>query len=231
MKSIPVALAALFLPTLASAAYTPTPLEKALIEYEIREEHKGLVDGANRVMAQRMRISHVDADDVAKAYANGPSERLPAVIEKPMRFSGKIDASATQGTRVTYLTEGGATVRAELPRALASQAEPVMLCGKLTWSDGAALLTDCADWKQVVEERTAQYRAEITDFLQGKPAPADVKRVVVQLFVVADDMPGMSGCPDDYDTCTKAIRGTDMTREGYAAVRARLTKAGVQAER
>ncbi|MFJ1300046.1 hypothetical protein ACILG0_08765 [Pseudomonadota bacterium AL_CKDN230030165-1A_HGKHYDSX7] len=231
MKSIPFALAALFLPTLVSAAYTPTPLEKALIEYEIREEHKGLLEGARRVIAQRMDLSRATAADVAKAYANGPSERLPAVIDTPFLLRGKVDASATQGTRVTYVTEAGATVRAELPQALTSQAEPVVLCDKLTWSDGAVLFTGCADWKTVVEQQTAQYRAEITDFLQGKPAPADVKRVVVELFVVADDMPGMSGCPDDYDRCTKAIRSTDMTREGYAAVRARLTKAGVQAER
>jgi len=231
MKSIPFALAALFLPTLVSAAYTPTPLEKALIEHEIREEHSELLKGARRVIAQRMDLSHEEVTDVAKAYANGPSEHLPAVIETPILLRGKVDTSATQGTRVAYVTEAGAPVRAELPQALASQTEPVVLCDKLTWSDGAVLFTGCADWKTVVEQKIAQYRAEITDFLQGKPAPADVKRVVVQLFVVADDMPGMSGCPDDYARCTAAIRNTDMTREGYAAVRARLTKAGVQAER
>lgn len=231
MKTIPFALAAIaaaLLPTLASAAYTPTDIERAVLEYGIREEHDALLAADWRLLGRMMGVTNVNAAQVSDLYANGPTDKLPAVIEDSFVLKTTIDAAAVKAGVVTFPGTRGATVRATLP-AGAKPAEALLLnCGKLAWADGVATFSQCQDWAPIAEKTVATFRADIAGFLQGKPVEKYVEKFVVDYFVVAGDMPDKAGCPDDRKACDQAIRKTDMTRAGYEAVGKRLKAAGVQ---
>lgn len=218
MKSLPIAVAAFataMLPTLAHAAYTPTEIEQAVLEYGIREEHDALLRADWRLLGRMMDISRVDPADISDMYAKGPTDKAAAVKAGVLTFPG---------TR-------GATVRATLPAGAKPAGDLMLTCAKLAFADGVATFSQCQNWTPVAEKTVADFRADIAEFLQGKPAKKYVAKFVIDYFVVAGDMPAKAGCPDDRKACDQAIRKTNMTRAGYAAVTERLNAAGVQTGR
>lgn len=234
MKPLSIAVAAFataMLPPLAHAAYTPTEIESAVLEYGIREEHDALLRADWRLLGRMMDISRVDAEDISDMYANGPTDKAPSMIEEPFVIKATIDAAAAKAGVVTFAGTRGATVRATLP-ANAKPADALMLtCAKLAFADGVATFSQCRNWTPVAEKTVADFRADIAGFLQGKPASKHVAKFVFDYFVVAGDMPAKAGCPDDRKACDQAIRKTNMTRAGYQAVTERLNAAGVQTGR
>ncbi|WP_334166470.1 hypothetical protein [Achromobacter mucicolens] len=234
MKTIPLAFAAAaaaLLPTLASAAYTPTEIERAILEYGIREEHDALLAADWRLLGRVMDYSRVDAQKISDIYAKGPNDKVPAVIDDSFVIKTTIGAAAAKAGVVTFAGTRGATVRAMLP-AGAKPADALLLnCTKLAWADGVATFSQCQDWAPIAEKTVATFRADIAAFLQGKPVKKYVAKFVVDYFVVAGDMPDKSGCPDDRKACDQAIRKTDMKSAGYQAVNERLQAAGVQTGR
>lgn len=234
MKTIPYAFAAVaaaLLPTLASAAYTPTEIERAVLEYGIREEHDALLAADRRLLGRMMDVTNVSAAQVSDLYANGPTAKLPAVIDDSFVIKTTIDAAAAKAGVVTFAGTRGATVRAMLP-AGAKPADALLLnCTKLAWADGVATFSQCQDWAPIAEKTVATFRADIAAFLQGMPVKEYVAKFVVDYFVVAGDMPDKAGCPDDRKACDQAIRKTDMTSAGYQVVNERLQAAGVQTGR
>lgn len=234
MKSLPLAFAALataLLPTLARAAYTPTEIERAVLEYGIREEHDALLRADWRLLGRMMDISRVDPADISDMYAKGPTDKAPAVIEDSFVFKATIDAAAAKAGVVTFAGTRGATVRATLPAGAKPANDLMLTCAKLAFADGVATFSQCQNWTPVAEKTVADFRADIAEFLQGKPAKKYVAKFVIDYFVVAGDMPAKAGCPDDRKACDEAIRKTDMTRAGYQAVTERLNAAGVQTGR
>ncbi|WP_313621900.1 hypothetical protein [Achromobacter sp.] len=234
MKSIPLALAAAataLLPTLASAAYTPTAIERAVLEYGIREEHDALLRVSPRMLGRQMDAALADPAEVSNMYANGPTAEAPAVLEELFVLKANIDGAAAKAGVVTFPGTSAATVRATLPAGTRPAEGLMLLCGKTAWADGVVTFSQCQDWTPVVEKTTAKFRADIAGFLQGKPTEKRVAKFVIDYFVVAGDMPGKAGCPDDRAACDKAIRKTNMTRAGYNAVEERLRNAGVQPQR
>lgn len=233
MKSISLALAAAaaLLPMLANAAYTPTAIERAVLEYGIREEHDALLKADFRLLGQQMDLSRVDPEVVSEMYAKGPKKQLPAEIEEMFVLEAKIDAAAAKAGVITFPAASGAAVRAVLPAGTRPADAHMLLCRKLAWADGVVTFTQCQDWIPVAEKTVAKFRADIAGFLKGKPTEKRVAKFVVDYFVVAEEMPAKAGCPDDRAACDKAIRKTNMTRASYQAVRERLRAAGVQAER
>ena len=234
MKSIPLAVAALtaaLLPSLVHAAYTPTAIERAVLEYGIREEHDALILADWRLLGRMMDISRVDPADISDTYVQGPTDKLPAMVEDAFVLETTVDAATANAGVVTFAGTRGATVRATLP-AGTQPADTVRLrCGKMTWADGAVTFSQCQDWTVIAEKTVAAFRADIAGFLQGKPTEKYVAKFVIDYFVVAGDMPDIAGCPDDRKSCDQAIRKTDMTRAGYQAVEQRLKAAGVQTGR
>jgi hypothetical protein len=234
MKSIYPAsavLAAALLPSLAHAAYTPTAIERAVLEYGIREEHDALLKADQRMLGRLMGISRVDPVVVSDMYAKGPTDTLPAVLEESFVLDATVDAAAAKAGVVTFAGTRGAAVRATLP-AGTQPAEALRLhCGKVAWADGVAMFSHCQNWTTLAEKTVATFRADIAGYLQGKPAQEYVAKFVIDYFVVAGDMPSQAGCPDDRAACDQAIRTTNMTRAGYQAVEARLAAAGVQTGR
>lgn len=234
MKTIPFAFAAVaaaLLPTPASAAYTPSDIERAVLEYGIREEHDALLAADWRLLGRMMNVTSVDAAQVSGLYANGPTAKLPAVIDDSFVLKATIDAAAVKAGIVTFTGTRGAKVRAALP-AGAKPADALLLnCRKLAWADGVVTFSQCQEWAPMAEKTVATFRADIAGFLQGKPVEKYVEKFVVDYFVVAGDMPDKAGCPDDRKACDQAIRKTDMTSAGYQAVTERLQAAGVQVGR
>ncbi|MDQ8030632.1 MAG: hypothetical protein REJ50_01345 [Bordetella sp.] len=227
-RALALALATLT-PALASAAYTPKPIESAVLEYGIREEHDALLKGDQRMLGRQMGIQRVDAEVVSQAYVKGPTTDFPAVIEESLVFQVPAGAERTQDGRVTLPGTTGVPVRVVLPEG----AKPALwlVCSKLAWAEGAATLSQCQAWTPLAEAAVARLRADIAAYLAGKPVEKHVARFVVDYFVVANDMPAVSGCPDDRAACDQAIRKTDMTRAGYQAVYERLEAAGVKTGR
>lgn len=234
MKTIPLAFAAAaaaLLPTLASAAYTPTEIERAVLEYGIREEHDALLAADWRLLGRVMDYSRVDAQKISDIYAKGPNDKVPPVIDDSFVIKTTIDAAAAKAGVVTFAGTRGATVRAMLPAGIKPADALLLNCTKLAWADGVATFSQCQDWAPIAEKTVATFRADIAAFLQGKPVNKYVAKFVVDYFVVAGDMPDKSGCPDDRKACDQAIRKTDMTSAGYQAVNERLQAAGVQTGR
>lgn len=232
MKPISLVLAAAaILPAWAHAAYTPTPVEAAVLEHGIREETATLMKGRQGLLGRMLDLQALKAEWVAELYAKGPTAKLPAELEEAFVLETAVDSAAAKAGQVVFPKSPGAAVQLQLPPDTQAADALTLLCRKLAWADGVVTFSNCEPWKPLAEKTVADFRADIASFLQGKPMEPYVARFVIDYFVVANEMPGVSGCPDDRAACDAAIRKTSMTRGTYQTVEQRLQAAGVNTSR
>ncbi|MBO1018155.1 hypothetical protein IPU70_31675 [Achromobacter sp. SD115] len=208
MKKI-CALLGLLLPALASAAYSLSATEAAVLDAVLRDELNTYTQGGNSLIGARLGLPAATAETVSRAYANGPTARFPASLDLTMLIAGPVAAGASDGQIVSFATSGSPTVRAHLPAGLAPAGHLALACSRMEWADGSPTFMDCRDGTLAGKEETDRLKADLDNFYQGKPTTVQVSQLAVNISVYASLLTPGHGCPKNIDTCRQAIQAVD----------------------
>ncbi|MGS1009460.1 hypothetical protein [Achromobacter anxifer] len=220
----------LLVPTLASAAYSLSATETAVLEAVLRDEFDTYMQGGNSLIGARLGLPAATAETVSQAYANGPTARFPASLDVTMLIAGPVAAGKrTDGQIVSFATTGSPTVRAHLPAGLAPAAHLALACRRMQWTDGSPTFMDCLDAAPAGKEEAARLKRDLADFYLGKPTAVQVSQLAVNISVYASLLAPGHGCPTDVDTCRQAIQAVDGASQSkqLPAVVRRFQRAGL----
>lgn len=218
MKKTYALLCVALLPAVASAAYTPTPEEAAVLEAVLRDEARTFVQGGGTVIATSLGLSAAPAEAVSQAFAALREGQTPPALEKPLMLSGKVasaEAAARRGRWITFASATGPAVRVLLSDGLAASgvstragSSLTVVCRQLDVSARAPSFTGCEAASAVADREVAKLRAAFRDFYQGKPTDVGVSTLAVNVSMSAMLLPADHGCPDDVTRCTKALQAS-----------------------
>lgn len=204
------AMLGLLVPTLASAAYSLSATEAAVLEAVLRDELATYMQGGGSLIGARLGLPAATAEAVSQAYANGPTARFPAKLELTMLIAGPVDAGkSTDGQTVSFATAGAPTVRALLPAGLLPAQRLALACRRMELVDGSPTFMDCRDGALAGKEEAARLKRDLDDFYLGKPTAVQVSQLAVNISVYASLLAPGHGCPKDIDACRQAIQAVD----------------------
>ncbi len=228
MKKI-CALLGLLVPALASAAYTLSATESAVLEVVLRDELDTYIAGGQSLIGKRLGLPAVTAEAVSQAYVHGPTARFPAVLDLAMLIVGPVAAGSGDGQTVSFATAGAPAVRASLPPGVTAAGHLALACSRMALADGVPTFMDCRDGVLAGKQEAARLKAELDGFYQGKPTAVAVSQLAVNISVYASLLAPGHGCPADMDKCLQAILATDAASRSkqLPAVVRRFQKAGL----
>ena len=224
------AILGLVVPTLASAAYSLSATEAAVLEAVLRDELDTYLQGGNSLIGARLGLPAATAETVSRAYANGPTARFPASLDMNMLIAGPIDAGKRRdGQAVSFATAGSPTVRAHLPAGLMPSAHLALACRRMQWVDHSPTFMDCRDAAPAGKAEAARLKRDLDDFYLGKPTDIQVSQLAVNISVYASLLAPGHGCPKDIETCRQAIQGVDGASQSkqLPAIVRRFQQAGL----
>lgn len=220
----------LLVPTLASAAYSLSATETAVLEAVLRDEFDTYLQGGNSLIGARLGLPAATAEAVSQAYANGPTARFPAKLDLTMLIAGPVaPGKSTDGQIVSFATSGSPTVRAQLPAGLLPAERLALACSRMELVDGSPTFMDCRDGALAGKEEAARLKRDLADFFLGKPTAVQVSQLAVNISVYASLLAPGHGCPKDIDTCRQAIQAVDGASQSkqLPAVVRRFQRAGL----
>ncbi len=220
----------LLVPTLASAAYSLSATETAVLEAVLRDEFDTYLQGGNSLIGARLGLPAATAEAVSQAYANGPTARFPAKLDLTMLIAGPVaPGKSTDGQIVSFATSGSPTVRAQLPAGLLSAERLALACSRMELVDGSPTFLDCRDGALAGKEEAARLKRDLADFYLGKPTAVQVSQLAVNISLYASLLAPGHGCPKDIDTCRQAIQAVDGASQSkqLPAVVRRFQRAGL----
>lgn len=220
----------LLVPTLASAAYSLSATETAVLEAVLRDEFDTYLQGGNSLIGARLGLPAATAEAVSQAYANGPTARFPAKLDLTMLIAGPVaPGKSTDGQIVSFATSGSPTVRAQLPAGLLPAERLALACSRMELVDGSPTFLDCRDGALAGKEEAARLKRDLADFYLGKPTAVQVSQLAVNISLYASLLAPGHGCPKDIDTCRQAIQAVDGASQSkqLPAVVRRFQRAGL----
>ncbi|WP_313389614.1 hypothetical protein [Achromobacter aegrifaciens] len=224
------AMLGLLVPTLASAAYSLSATEAAVLEAVLRNELDTYLQGGNSLIGARLGLPAATAETVSRAYANGPTARFPASLDVTMLIAGPVDAGKrTNGRIVSFATSGSPTVQAQLPAGLLPAPRLALACSRMELIDESPTFMDCRDGALAGKEETARLKRDLDDFYLGKPTAVQVSQLAVNISVYASLLAPGHGCPKDIETCRQAIQAVDGASQSkqLPAIVRRFQRAGL----
>lgn len=229
----PIALLCAAFPVLAHAAYTASPTEAAVLEAVLQDEVSTFVAGGDTIIGASLDLRRAPAEAVARAYAHGATDTYPAAFDAAMLVFGavqSIDRNARGVSVASFATPRPATVRAELPDGYATTEKVSLVCAKLRVINGSPTFSDCQDAAVVGEQAVKTLRADLASFYQGKPTPANVSQLAVNVSMYASLLPADHGCPDDMARCRRSVESADsshLSEQALLATVRRFQQAGL----
>lgn len=220
----------LLVPTLASAAYSLSATETAVLEAVLRDEFDTYLQGGNSLIGARLGLPAATAEAVSQAYANGPTARFPAKLDLTMLIAGPVaPGKSTDGQIVSFATSGSPTVRAQLPAGLLPAERLALACSRMELVEGSPTFMDCRDGALAGKEEAARLKRDLADFFLGKPTAVQVSQLAVNISLYASLLAPGHGCPKDIDTCRQAIQAVDGASQSkqLPAVVRRFQRAGL----
>ncbi|WP_162726384.1 hypothetical protein [Achromobacter insolitus] len=224
------AMLGLLVPTLASAAYSLTATETAVMKAVLRDELATYMQGGSSLIGARLGLPAATAESVSQAYASGPTERFPAKLDLTMLIAGRVDPDkSTDGQIASFATSGSPTVRAQLPAGLLSAKRLALACSRMELVDDSPTFMDCRDGAPAGKAEAARLKRDLADFYLGKPTSVQVSQLAINISVYASLLAPGHGCPKAIDACRQAIQaidGASQSKQLPAVVR-RFQRAGL----
>ena len=224
------AMLGLLVPTLASAAYSLSTTEAAVLEAVLHDELDTYMQGGSSLIGARLGLPTATAETVSQAYANGPTARFPASLDVTMLIVGPVDAGrSTDGQIVSFATSGSPTVRAQLPAGLLPAQRLALACSRMELVDGSPTFMDCRNGALAGKEEAARLKRDLADFYLGKPATVQVSQLAVNISVYASLLAPGHGCPKNIGKCRQAIQAVDGASQSkqLPAILQRFQRAGL----
>lgn len=217
-------------PALAQAlpVYVPDPNEQAVLRALLDDEYASFLAGGSSLIGARMKLPAAPADAVAQAYAQGPSERFPATLSRPLLLTGQ--ARAAKDGWFNFNTTSGASVRAEAPAGMKAATSTALICDQMDYAQGRVSFTLCRDAAPVAKTEVAALRSDLLGFYQGHATQAEVSQLAINIAVSARLLPANHGCPQDRTRCAAALADSytaDQRDEVLKAVLQSMQQAGL----